>query len=105
RSLPSGDPPAFPGISRDGIFWIDSCVGIENITDGTTHTFLFGERYHRDPAYDDRQPFVAPGLVPIPKVGRWGWVAGDGSHVTSHAPHRCAHQLPDAYRRRFLRAV
>src|SRR5262249_39758166 len=35
--------------SRDGIFWIDSRVRLTDIKDGTSNTFLFGERYHRDP--------------------------------------------------------
>jgi prepilin-type N-terminal cleavage/methylation domain-containing protein/prepilin-type processing-associated H-X9-DG protein len=76
RSFPTGPPPAFPGISRDGIFWIDSCVGIKDITDGTTNTILFGERYHRDPEYDLRQPVVLPGIAPIAEIGKWGFVAG-----------------------------
>jgi prepilin-type N-terminal cleavage/methylation domain-containing protein/prepilin-type processing-associated H-X9-DG protein len=96
RSLPSGDPPAFPGISRDGIFWIDSCVGIKDITDGTTNTFLFGERYHRDPEYDRRQPIVFPGLAPIPKVGRWGHVVAPGvmAQVTLHTAAPINYRMP-----------
>src|SRR5262245_22297713 len=62
RSAPAGAAPAFPGISRDGIFWIDSCVGLKDITDGTSNTLLFGERYHRDPAFDERIPVVFPGI-------------------------------------------
>src|SRR5262249_23625738 len=30
RSVITGPPPAFPGISRDGIFWIGSCVGFQD---------------------------------------------------------------------------
>src|SRR5262249_17395952 len=48
RSVPLGAPPAFPGITRDGIFFIGSCVRLTNVTDGSSNTFLFGERFHRD---------------------------------------------------------
>src|SRR5262249_22897268 len=74
RSVPMGSPPAFPGISRDGIFWIDSRVRFEDITDGTTNTFLFGERYHRDPEFDRLQPVLLPGILPIGTLGSWDYV-------------------------------
>src|SRR5262249_19778131 len=76
RSVPPGDPPAFPGISRDGIFFLDSCVRLADIIDGSSNTFLFGERYHRDPEMDLRQPVVAPGKGSIAQLGKWGFVAG-----------------------------
>src|SRR5262249_48596904 len=62
RSVPFGAPPAFPGISRDGIFWIGSCVRLTDIKDGTSNTFLFGERFHRDPEFDRLQPVLNPQL-------------------------------------------
>src|SRR5262249_18117819 len=94
RAAPAGAAPAFPGISRDGICWIDSCVGLKDITDGTSNTLLFGERYHRDPAFDERIPVVFPGIAPIAKLGKWGFVAGPGGvmgNVTVHsaAPINC----------------
>jgi prepilin-type N-terminal cleavage/methylation domain-containing protein len=54
RSMPPGTPPAFRGISRDGIFFIDSCVRARDVIDDTSNTILFGERYHHDPDYDFR---------------------------------------------------
>ena len=39
---------------------------------------LFGERYHRDPEYDLRQPIVLPGVDPMAGWGKWGFVAGVG---------------------------
>src|SRR5262249_27406698 len=33
--------------TRDGIFFVDSCVRSTDVTDGSTNTLLFGERYHR----------------------------------------------------------
>ena len=44
RSVHSGGPPAYPACRRDGIFFIDSNVRASDITDGTSNTFLFGER-------------------------------------------------------------
>src|SRR5262249_31302798 len=40
RSTPAGAPPAFPGLPRDGIFWIASSVCMNDIKDGTSNTFL-----------------------------------------------------------------
>src|SRR5262249_16222297 len=42
RSVHTGGPPNYPRMTRDGIFWIDSCVRFAEITDGTSNTFLFG---------------------------------------------------------------
>jgi prepilin-type N-terminal cleavage/methylation domain-containing protein/prepilin-type processing-associated H-X9-DG protein len=96
RSVPLGDPPAFPGISRDGIFWIDSSVGSKHITDGSSNTFLFGERFHRDPEFDRRQPVLNPGIVPIADVGIWSHVAGPGvmTNVTLHAAAPINYRMP-----------
>lgn len=38
--------------SRDGIFYMNSNHRMADILDGTSHTLLFGERYHRDMDYD-----------------------------------------------------
>src|SRR5262249_18103378 len=76
RSVPVGAASAFSGLSRGGIFWICSCGRNVDIARGSTHTFPFGEGYHRDPAYDERIPDVQPGIAPIAQVGKWGWIAG-----------------------------
>jgi len=96
RSVNPGDPPAFPGISRDGIFWIDSRVRLTDIKDGTDKTFLFGERYHRDPEFDDRQPIVFPGIAPMAQQGKWGFIAGPGvmAQVTLHSTAPINHRMP-----------
>ncbi len=39
-------------ISNDGVFYINSRVKMTGITDGTSNTILFGERQHKDPAFD-----------------------------------------------------
>jgi prepilin-type N-terminal cleavage/methylation domain-containing protein/prepilin-type processing-associated H-X9-DG protein len=97
RSLPPGNPPSFPGLSRDGIFWLDSSVCLADVTDGTGNTFLFGERYHRDPEYDLRQPIVLGGTAPIKQVGKWGFVAGSAgimANVTLHSAAPINYRMP-----------
>jgi prepilin-type N-terminal cleavage/methylation domain-containing protein/prepilin-type processing-associated H-X9-DG protein len=99
RSLPPGDPPNFPGLSRDGIFWIDSRVCLTDIinADGTSNTLLFGERYHRDPEFDVRQPVVLSGTAPIAQLGKWGFVAGPPgimANVTLHSAAPINYRMP-----------
>jgi prepilin-type N-terminal cleavage/methylation domain-containing protein/prepilin-type processing-associated H-X9-DG protein len=90
RSVPVVSP------SRDGIFWTDSSVGFMDIKDGTSSTFLFGERYHRDPEFDVRQPILRPGTLPIGKLRRWGFVASQGvmANVTLHSAAEINYQMP-----------
>jgi prepilin-type N-terminal cleavage/methylation domain-containing protein/prepilin-type processing-associated H-X9-DG protein len=92
RSVTPGGPP-----SRDGIFWIGSCVGSQDITDGLTYTILFGERYHRDPEFDLRQPIVLPGIAPITQSGKWGFVVGPPGimgNVTLHSAAPINYRMP-----------
>jgi prepilin-type N-terminal cleavage/methylation domain-containing protein/prepilin-type processing-associated H-X9-DG protein len=49
-------------MTTDGVFYINSQVRIGGITDGTSNTFLFGERYHYDPVYTN-----------INTLGGWAW--------------------------------
>jgi prepilin-type N-terminal cleavage/methylation domain-containing protein/prepilin-type processing-associated H-X9-DG protein len=46
----------------DGMFWINSSVRMAEVTDGTSNTLLFGERYHKDKAY----PYMDT-------LGGWAW--------------------------------
>src|SRR5262249_42624236 len=62
-------------MTRDGIFFIDSSIRLADITDGTSNTFLFGERVHHDPEFDRRSPDVWPGIYPVAVWGKWGFVA------------------------------
>jgi prepilin-type N-terminal cleavage/methylation domain-containing protein/prepilin-type processing-associated H-X9-DG protein len=97
RSVDTGPPPAFPGISRDGIFFLDSCVRPAEISDGSSNTFLFGERYHRDLEYGHRQPEVEPGIDSISHVGKWGFVAAPGGimgNVTLHTAAPINYMVP-----------
>src|SRR5262245_40758463 len=49
RSTTFGGAPDYPRLTRDGIFFLDSRIRLADITDGTSTTFLFGERVHHDP--------------------------------------------------------
>jgi prepilin-type processing-associated H-X9-DG protein len=63
------DNPPWHTMSKDGIFFGDSKVRMADISDGTSNTFLFGERYHRDPEFDRIYP-----QYPIANWGGWAWV-------------------------------
>jgi prepilin-type N-terminal cleavage/methylation domain-containing protein/prepilin-type processing-associated H-X9-DG protein len=91
RSVP------FPGMSRDGIFFIGSCVRFADILDGTSNTLLFGERYHHDPEFDRLRPVLMPGIAPIEEAGKWGFVAGDPgimANVTLHSAAPINYRMP-----------
>jgi prepilin-type N-terminal cleavage/methylation domain-containing protein/prepilin-type processing-associated H-X9-DG protein len=49
-------------MTTDGIFWINSKVRIASIIDGTSNTFMFGERSHHDLIYPQ-----------IDTLGGWAW--------------------------------
>jgi prepilin-type N-terminal cleavage/methylation domain-containing protein/prepilin-type processing-associated H-X9-DG protein len=53
-------------MTTDGVFWINSTVRIESITDGLSNTLMFGERHHFDPAYPA-----------INDLGGWAWANYD----------------------------
>jgi prepilin-type N-terminal cleavage/methylation domain-containing protein/prepilin-type processing-associated H-X9-DG protein len=55
-------------MTTDGIFWINSRVKIASIIDGTSNTFMFGERWHNDLVYPD-----------IATLGGWAWSNYDAS--------------------------
>jgi prepilin-type N-terminal cleavage/methylation domain-containing protein/prepilin-type processing-associated H-X9-DG protein len=79
RSVKAGTAPPWPGMTKDGIFYIDSCVRFADITDGTSNTLLFGERYHLDPQYDLQHDIYWPGSSPMAQEGRWAEVAYQAS--------------------------
>jgi prepilin-type N-terminal cleavage/methylation domain-containing protein/prepilin-type processing-associated H-X9-DG protein len=79
RSVRAGTAPPWPGMTKDGIFYIDSCVRFANIIDGTSNTLLFGERYHRDPQFDLQHEVFWPGTPPMAEFGRWAEVAYQGA--------------------------
>jgi prepilin-type processing-associated H-X9-DG protein len=83
-------------MTRDGVFFIDSSLRIADVTDGTSSTFLFGERFHRDPEYDRQQPAVWPDASPLAGLGKWAYVA-DGranANVTLSTPVPINYRVP-----------
>ena len=83
-------------MTRDGIFFIDSSVGLADVTDGSSNTVLFGERFHRDPEHDFQQPVVWPEGSPIARVGKWGYVADmrANANVTLSTPVNINYRVP-----------
>jgi len=63
--------------SRDGVFHDRSRVRLTDITDGTSNTFLFGERSHRDPEYDRLTEAFDPSSNPLWSWGAWASAAWD----------------------------
>lgn len=51
-------------MTTDGVFWINSKVSLSQLTtmDGTSNTFMFGERHHFDPVY-----------TAMDGLGGWAW--------------------------------
>lgn len=98
RSMNPGTPPDFLGISRDGIFFLDSVVRLADVTDGSSNTLMFGERFHEDLDFDLQQPELVPGTVPITELGKWSYVAGAGAmaNITLHSAVRINYQTPPA---------
>jgi prepilin-type N-terminal cleavage/methylation domain-containing protein/prepilin-type processing-associated H-X9-DG protein len=93
RSVATASSPK----TLDGIFFIDSSVRLADITDGTSNTFLFGERYHRDPEFDRSHSVVWPGPGSSPLAGwsRWGNVLpGAGASVTLSTPVPINYRVP-----------
>jgi prepilin-type N-terminal cleavage/methylation domain-containing protein/prepilin-type processing-associated H-X9-DG protein len=95
RSFHPGDPPDYPRMTRDGIFFMDRSVRLADITDGASNTFLFGERFHRDPEFDRRQPDVWPGFGQLAGLGKWGQVGKGIANVTLSTPQPINYRVPD----------
>jgi prepilin-type processing-associated H-X9-DG protein len=82
-------------MSRHGIFFLDSSIRLADITDGSSSTFLFGERYHRDPECDRRLPITWPTIGPlIAGWGKWGFVARGTANVTLHTAAPINYKVP-----------
>jgi prepilin-type N-terminal cleavage/methylation domain-containing protein/prepilin-type processing-associated H-X9-DG protein len=74
----------FSAPSEDGVFFQSSSVRVADITDGTTGTFLFGERSQEDPEYDRLMAAFDPRSGPLVKFGTWAWAGDkDGSCSTN----------------------
>lgn len=62
RSWPYNYSSATPNMTNDGVMWLNSNVTLVQITDGTSNTLLYGERWHYDPNYTS-----------IATLGGWAW--------------------------------
>jgi prepilin-type N-terminal cleavage/methylation domain-containing protein/prepilin-type processing-associated H-X9-DG protein len=73
-----------PKMSRDGIFFQDSSIRLTDVTDGASNTFLFGERSHSDPRYDQYTLEFNPVWYPLSSFGLWGAVFATGGGSLPH---------------------
>jgi prepilin-type N-terminal cleavage/methylation domain-containing protein/prepilin-type processing-associated H-X9-DG protein len=73
--------------TQDGIFYLNSTVRIVAITDGTSNTIMFGERFHLDPVFDALYP-----SAPISTYGGWAW-----ANENATEDHLCSAQAPIGY--------
>ena len=67
RSFGNSDVPQ----SEDGVFFTRSRVRMAMITDGASHTLLFGERSHEDTEYDRLSLELDPSYYPLASWGAW----------------------------------
>jgi prepilin-type N-terminal cleavage/methylation domain-containing protein/prepilin-type processing-associated H-X9-DG protein len=87
-----GDPTP-----NDGIFHVGSRVTMVGITDGTSNTFLFGERYHFDPEFDAITKVDDPIIYPLMSWGTWASAAfwnGSKADVMLGAPVPINYRVP-----------
>src|SRR5262249_45152014 len=75
-----------------GIIFRDSHVRIADVTDGTSTTFLLGERSHRDPEFDRITRSTEDG--PIVALGMWATVDNLPRHLTLSPPVPINYQVP-----------
>jgi prepilin-type N-terminal cleavage/methylation domain-containing protein/prepilin-type processing-associated H-X9-DG protein len=106
RSSTFGDAPLYLRLSRDGIFYLDSEVSLTEVVngDGSSNTFLFGERYRRDPGYERLRLEVWPAAFPLAEGGKWGFFAHAAvmGSVTLHSAVPINYRVPDGGNRSTL---
>ena len=71
-----------------------------SIADGTSNTFMFGERYHLDPNFDQILHVNSSGpkaRYPLKKYGAWGWIGGGNgtAHVMASTRVELNYTTPD----------
>jgi prepilin-type N-terminal cleavage/methylation domain-containing protein/prepilin-type processing-associated H-X9-DG protein len=98
RSVLTGGMPDLPRLSKDGVIYVGSTVSLRDITDGSSNTLLFGERFHYDPEYELQRPGVWKDAPPMAGWGRWGFVANQGAsgNISLSTPRPINHRVPPA---------
>jgi prepilin-type processing-associated H-X9-DG protein len=71
--------------TRDGMFFTDSKIRLIDVTDGTSNTFLFGERAHRDKEFDASARHYAPEYSPLRGLGMWANFCYPAHHMLGAA--------------------
>jgi prepilin-type N-terminal cleavage/methylation domain-containing protein/prepilin-type processing-associated H-X9-DG protein len=96
RSVLTGGPPDLPRLSKDGVLFVGSSVRLADITDGSSNTLLFGERFHYDLEYERQRPGVWPDAPPMAGWGRWGFVANQGAsgNISLSTPQPINYRVP-----------
>jgi prepilin-type processing-associated H-X9-DG protein len=84
--------------ARDGMFFQDSKIRLADVMDGTSNTFLFGERSYNDPEFELITQASFPDFYPLSRQGMWAAVhAAGGGSLTNHmfsTPVRINYQMP-----------
>jgi prepilin-type N-terminal cleavage/methylation domain-containing protein/prepilin-type processing-associated H-X9-DG protein len=85
-----------PAKAQDGIFWVNSNVKINDITDGTSNTFFFMERYHKDVNW---KAAAGASALDLNTYGGWIWTnyAGGEDLLQSCPWDRVNDQAWDSY--------
>jgi prepilin-type processing-associated H-X9-DG protein len=68
----------------DGMFFSDSPIRVLDVTDGTSNTFLFGERSHSDSEFDRITPASIPNLYPLGQFGMWAETSAPSFSLPHH---------------------
>jgi prepilin-type N-terminal cleavage/methylation domain-containing protein/prepilin-type processing-associated H-X9-DG protein len=74
-------------VTKDGIFYVNSKTTIADITDGTSGTLFFGERYHWDPNWTAASSGTTN--LDITTYGGWVWTnvyAGEDQTLGTEVP-------------------